>query len=448
MSHITLAQQGIAAAEASDWDNAITKLSTALQSSTNPQWLLTRSRVFIMRNRYQEALDDANLAWHTAYERNKRPLLVEAHYRRAVAYFRLGQYANADCCCIYAMRLIKGFPALEKEDISKLYSDEKSFWTQTVQDATTEAKTDQINKRDDGGIGEAMAGDQNPQAKEWRRASTLRIQILTAMEKLPADDEARKVTVSLKPEQKKLADAAPPKTEEKKPAPVTVPVQAPKPMVPADTPLRLQDFQSTTNMSVSIFSKGTNKDKLKVEFSPTSVRLDPVVYPNGGEKEFVLDTWGEIDVEKSKYTVTPNKVELSLAKKTPGKWAQLKSDGTVKQPTAPSYVRLSIIKESPLTPYSEPTKPAEDKSKGPAYPTSSKGGPKNWDKLEDAGSDDDSDVNKFFKQLYKGATPDQQRAMMKSFTESNGTSLSTDWSDVGNRKVETVPPEGVDAKKW
>lgn len=38
--------------------------------------------------------------------------------------------------------------------------------------------------------------------------------------------------------------------------------------------------------------------------------------------------------------------------------------------------------------------------------------------------------------------------MMKSFTESNGTSLSTDWTDVKDRTVETVPPEGVEAKKW
>lgn len=85
----------------------------------------------------------------------------------------------------------------------------------------------------------------------------------------------------------------------------------------------------------------------------------------------------------------------------------------------------------------------------PAYPSSSRTGPKDWDKI---GADDDeedgSDVNFFFKKLYKGATPEQQRAMMKSFTESNGTSLSTDWNDVKDRKVDTVPPEGVEAKKW
>lgn len=99
---------------------------------------------------------------------------------------------------------------------------------------------------------------------------------------------------------------------------------------------------------------------------------------------------------------------------------------------------------------------ANDKGKTPAtsgasskHPTSSKAEKKNWDNIgDDIDSDSEKDVNVFFKKLFKGATPEQQRAMMKSFTESNGTSLSTDWDDVKDRKVETVPPEGVEAKKW
>lgn len=91
----------------------------------------------------------------------------------------------------------------------------------------------------------------------------------------------------------------------------------------------------------------------------------------------------------------------------------------------------------------------QESSSKPAYPSSSRTGPKNWDTIgDDVDSDEEKDVNVFFKKLFKGATPEQQRAMMKSFTESNGTSLSTDWDDVKNRTVETVPPEGVEAKKW
>jgi suppressor of G2 allele of SKP1 len=108
--------------------------------------------------------------------------------------------------------------------------------------------------------------------------------------------------------------------------------------------------------------------------------------------------------------------------------------------------------------------------KAPSYPTSSRKGPKDWDALATSalrsekkdgdkaaaaaaeGEDDDDEegdsMNNFFKKLYKNADPDTKRAMMKSYQESNGTALSTDWKDVSKGPVETKPPEGLEAKKW
>ncbi len=37
--------------------------------------------------------------------------------------------------------------------------------------------------------------------------------------------------------------------------------------------------------------------------------------------------------------------------------------------------------------------------------------------------------------------------MMKSFVESNGTVLSTNWTEVGSKKVEYTPPAGAEEKK-
>ena len=96
-------------------------------------------------------------------------------------------------------------------------------------------------------------------------------------------------------------------------------------------------------------------------------------------------------------------------------------------------------------------------SHGPAYPTSSKKGPKDWDKIDDddEGADDDDDddgekgdVNAFFRKLYKDADDDTRRAMMKSYVESNGTSLSTSWAEAKEKTYETLPPDGSEAKKW
>lgn len=109
-------------------------------------------------------------------------------------------------------------------------------------------------------------------------------------------------------------------------------------------------------------------------------------------------------------------------------------------------------------------------AKAPAYPTSSKSGPKDWDAVArdlsrkpkqnsegaDQGEeweDDDLDMggdpaSAFFKKLYKNADDDTKRAMMKSYSESGGTVLSTNWAEVGSKRVEVQPPDGMEAKRW
>ncbi len=90
----------------------------------------------------------------------------------------------------------------------------------------------------------------------------------------------------------------------------------------------------------------------------------------------------------------------------------------------------------------------------PSYPTSSKSGPKNWDKLAaedpiDASKEGgDAALNKLFQDLYANADDDTKKAMIKSYTESGGTSLSTNWKDVSKGRMEIKPPEGMEAKQY
>lgn len=53
-----------------------------------------------------------------------------------------------------------------------------------------------------------------------------------------------------------------------------------------------------------------------------------------------------------------------------------------------------------------------------------------------------------FRKIFDNASDDSKRAMLKSFVESSGTCISTDWSEVSKKKVEVVPPEGTVAKKF
>ena len=67
---------------------------------------------------------------------------------------------------------------------------------------------------------------------------------------------------------------------------------------------------------------------------------------------------------------------------------------------------------------------------------------------EDPNVGGDATLNSFFQKIFKDADPDTQRAMLKSYQESGGTTLSTNWDEVGKGKVEVKPPQGSEWKRW
>lgn len=60
----------------------------------------------------------------------------------------------------------------------------------------------------------------------------------------------------------------------------------------------------------------------------------------------------------------------------------------------------------------------------------------------------DSTLNGFFQKIFGDADEDTKRAMMKSYSESGGTTLSTNWDEVKKAPVEVKPPAGAEWKKW
>lgn len=469
--------KGLEAVEKKDWTTAVQLLDKALESSNSPVWLLARSRAHFQLKDYDAALYDAELAYHSAAERgsgNSRKLMIEAQYRRSTIFFRLGRYADADCCAKWSLLLAEGRPAREDDGVEKNVDDAGNY-TVTVEDGIADKKG-QPGQGEAGvmagitstAIAEAKTGKTGFEA-DWNRAYAWRSQVLGAMKNLPANSPGRKVSVSKIPDkpkkriQKKPEPTAAVEDDDVKKAALTTtaPTQGVKAAVPAPgsipdekMKLRIDFYQNNQAVTVTIFVKDVKKDDLKVEFFSREVRISPVPreaapYVQAGDREatssLVLD--GNIIPSESRWSVTPRKIELVLRKAVPGskwgKWGEEKvgSTGTATEPAAEPVAAPSA---------KENENPKQAPTVAPAYPTSSKSGPKDWDKLGEVGEDDEDkeSVNHFFKKLFDGATPEQQRAMKKSFIESNGTSLSTDWSDVGSRTVETIPPEGVEAKKW
>lgn len=74
---------------------------------------------------------------------------------------------------------------------------------------------------------------------------------------------------------------------------------------------------------------------------------------------------------------------------------------------------------------------------------------KNWDAIIDEFEKEEEQsqgVNDLFKQIYESGDDAVRRAMNKSFQESGGTVLSTNWSNVAEKKVEPKPPSENDGR--
>lgn len=67
---------------------------------------------------------------------------------------------------------------------------------------------------------------------------------------------------------------------------------------------------------------------------------------------------------------------------------------------------------------------------------------KDFDKIvanmEEEKLEGDEALNKVFQDIFSNGSDEQKKAMVKSFTESGGTVLSTNWNDVGSRQVPSL----------
>lgn len=193
---------------------------------------------------------------------------------------------------------------------------------------------------------------------------------------------------------------------------------------PIKEKIRDEWYQSKTSVTVTIFAKEVPKESMHVEFGRRSLT---VTFPTSAASEYsyVLDgLYGEIVPEECSYVVTSKKIEIVLHKKIEGKWSALEGDGPIAAPQEST---------------------SGTSSGGLSYPTSSR---KRVDWSSFDVKDEEDESGDFFAKLYKDVDEDTKRAMMKSYVESNGTVLTTNWAEAKEKTFETSPPEGMQAKKW
>ncbi|KAI9509083.1 SGS-domain-containing protein [Russula earlei] len=200
------------------------------------------------------------------------------------------------------------------------------------------------------------------------------------------------------------------------------------------TQLRHEFYETDERVTLTVFDRGADPTLVNVKFQPRSI-----YYENGDKKLDLQPLKGQIDPDKSSFIVGKVKVEIRLVKAAQGRWGGLVGD-------APD----------PLANSSSGSPPA--KKAGSTLPQARK----NWDRVtktilesetaktstDDPNVSGDSTLNEFFQNLFTNSDDDTKRAMMKSFQESGGTALSTNWDDVKKAPVPIKPPAGSEARKW
>ncbi|KAG0166864.1 Protein SGT1 A [Apophysomyces sp. BC1034] len=213
----------------------------------------------------------------------------------------------------------------------------------------------------------------------------------------------------------------PVKSEPVVPVTPTVPAVAP---TPQGVRVRHEWFQNENYVTVEVFMKNVKSESVALDFFESSLSL-AIKMPSGSDYSLELDPLTHTIVPKeSSYKILSTKLEIKLKKKDAGvMWGTL--EGEEEHPVSMAPMSVSSARK-----------------------------PKDWNKLareidqEQDKPEGEAALNALFQKIYKDADEDTKRAMMKSFVESNGTCLSTNWSEVGSKKVETKPPEGMVAKKY
>ncbi|KAI0296167.1 SGS domain-containing protein [Russula brevipes] len=200
------------------------------------------------------------------------------------------------------------------------------------------------------------------------------------------------------------------------------------------TTIRHEFYETDERLTLTVFDRGADPAHVNVTFQPRSI-----LYENGDKNLDLQPLKGQIDPERSNFVVGKVKVEIRLVKAAQGRWGGLIGD-------APDPLANSSSASTPAT------------KAGTTLPQARK----NWDSVtktildsetaktsaDDPNVSGDSTLNEFFQSLFSNADEDTKRAMMKSFQESGGTALSTNWEDVKKAPVPIKAPAGSEARKW
>jgi len=189
-------------------------------------------------------------------------------------------------------------------------------------------------------------------------------------------------------------------------------------------------YQTETHVIIEVRIKKLDPKEVKVDFHPTSLSVTAKLAV-GSDYSLELDLAHPVVPEQSSYKVLSTKLEVRLRKVEGVRWAALEGDGA---PPLPGGGASTQTSSSVRAPYASG---------------------RDWNKIEktlaaeaEEKKEGEQALNEMFQKIYADASDDVKKAMNKSFSESGGTVLSTNWNDIGKEKTDVKPPDGMEFKKW
>jgi len=198
---------------------------------------------------------------------------------------------------------------------------------------------------------------------------------------------------------------------------------------PLEPRVRHTWYQNESFVYVTFYQKNLTEEDVSVDFQ--SNRLSVTLKLPDTTFHFDCNLCDSIVPQESRKSIGKTNVEIKLKKTKPAHWASLEK----------------LVTDKPLVnPW-----PDTSSANKHLYPSSSKV-KRDWDKLAaevgEEKPEGEAALNKVFQDIYASGTEEQRRAMIKSFTESGGTVLSTNWEEVGKAPVKGSPPKGMEMKTY
>jgi len=192
-------------------------------------------------------------------------------------------------------------------------------------------------------------------------------------------------------------------------------------------------YQDNEKVVVNILVKGMSPENVSIQFAPRSVDFK-YTGADGNVIELALALDGVINPSESTFRVSPVKAEIKLRKAVANlRWEKLEAAQAKEQSAAPA-APMAPVPSAPIPDvfnYQSRIRSLEQEIKSVEEEEKQHGGPED-----------------LFRDIFKNSDEDTRRAMLKSFQESNGTVLSTNWKEVGAKKVDMQPPESSEWKQW